>query len=198
MPATAGSADAASIVAAAMNASACRDKSIRTQLLRMVVSAVKERSCQSHVTILRGASKGSESHGKTARSLMHDRFKPNSAHVMASREDFANRLGLGHAGEPLIEAVVEECQPAVIETHRVKDGGVQVADVAAIDDSLVPDLVGLAVTHAPLDSAAGQPVGKPFGIVIAALGSLRNGLAAELASPDDQRLIEESALLEVG
>jgi hypothetical protein len=80
----------------------------------------------------------------------------------------------------------------MVETHRGQDGRVEVADVSPIDDRLVPDLVGLAVARAPLDPAAGQPIGEALRIVVAALGPLRDRLPAELAAPNDQRLIQKA------
>src|SRR5208337_5192540 len=60
-------------------------------------------------------------------------------------------------------------------------------------------LVGLAHARAPLDAAAGQPHGEAVRVVVAAgaLGKLGSWLAAELASPDDQRLVKQTALLQV-
>lgn len=108
-------------------------------------------------------------------------------------DDFADRLGLGHAREPLIEPVVEERQLPVIESHRGEDRGVEIADVAAIDGGLVSDVVGLTVADASLDASAGQPVREALRVVIAAFGALGDGLASEFASPNDEGLVQEAA-----
>ena len=63
----------------------------------------------------------------------------------------------------------------------------------------VADLVGRAVADAPLDAAARQPDGESVRIVIAAglLAGLSHGEAAEFAPPDHQRLVEQTALVQV-
>ena len=69
---------------------------------------------------------------------------------------------------------------------------------------LEAEVVGGAVDRAALDAAAGQPDGEAVVVVVAA--ELRLAVAveldgrrpAELAAPDDQRVVEHPALLEVG
>ena len=69
----------------------------------------------------------------------------------------------------------------------------------AVDDGGAAELVGFADADAALDAAAGHPHGEAEGVVVAARarGILGHRLPAELAAPDDQRLIEQAALLEV-
>ena len=75
----------------------------------------------------------------------------------------------------------------------------QVLDVEPVVDGGAAQLVGLADADAPLDAAAGHPHREAVGVVVAAgpLGVLGGRLAAELAAPDDQRLVEQAALLQV-
>src|SRR5438270_13824962 len=84
----------------------------------------------------------------------------------------------------------------------MEDRRVQVVDVDAVFDRVHAQLVGGAVHQAALHSAAGEEHGKARVMVIAAgLGTLfQLGVrsAAKLASPDDERVIEQTALLQVG
>ena len=73
----------------------------------------------------------------------------------------------------------------------------QVVDVDAVLDGVQAELVGRADDVAPLHAAAGQPHREAVGIVVAAVPFLGHRRAAELAAPDDQRLVEQAALLEV-
>ena len=75
----------------------------------------------------------------------------------------------------------------------------QVLDVEAVLDGGAAQLVGLADADAALDAAAGHPHGEAVGVVVAAgaLGVLGGRLPAELAAPDDQRLVEQAAALQV-
>ena len=76
--------------------------------------------------------------------------------------------------------------------------GVEVADVVLVDGGLVTEFVGLAIAGPATDATAGEPVGEALGVVVpTALVALRQRLSAELAAPDDQGGVEESALLEV-
>ena len=69
--------------------------------------------------------------------------------------------------------------------HDVLDGG-------------IAQLVGRAVDEAAANAAAGQPDGHRLVVVVAAVAPLRHRRAAELAGPDDQRVVEHAALLQVG
>ena len=75
----------------------------------------------------------------------------------------------------------------------------QVLDVEAVGDGRAAELVGLADADAALDPAAGHPHREAVGVVVAAgpLGVLGGRLAAELAAPDDQGLVEQAAPLQV-
>src|SRR6186713_1291289 len=73
----------------------------------------------------------------------------------------------GDVGQPEVAAAVAEGEPRVVQAEEVQDGGVQVVDVDAVLDGLEAELVGLAVTNAPFDAAAGQPVGEGVRVVVA-------------------------------
>ena len=73
-------------------------------------------------------------------------------------------------------------------------------------DGREAEFVGGAVDVAAFDAAAGQPHGEAVVIVVAAvdLAGIRAGLrqfdggrAAEFAAPDDERVLEHAALLEI-
>ena len=50
---------------------------------------------------------------------------------------------------------------------------------------------------AALDAAAGQPDGEAERMMVAAVGAFGAGRAAELGGPDDERLVEQAALLQI-
>ena len=60
-----------------------------------------------------------------------------------------------HIRQPMIAPLVAERQPPVVDAEAVQHGGVQVVDVDGIARDVVGKVVGLAVTHAGLDAAAG-------------------------------------------
>ncbi len=85
-----------------------------------------------------------------------------------SRQDFLDHVGFLDAGEFVVEAAVEVGQVMRIEAGQVQDRGVQVADVAAVDDRFVAELVGLAITGPPLHAAARHPVEEALRVMVAA------------------------------
>ena len=75
----------------------------------------------------------------------------------------------------------------------------QVLDVERFSTAAAPSSSVVADADAALDAAAGQPHREAVGVVVAAraLGVLGGRLAAELAAPDDQRLVQQAAALQV-
>ena len=65
----------------------------------------------------------------------------------------------------------------------------QVVDVDLVLDGVVAVVVGLAAGESRLHAAAGQPHRVAVGIVVAAVGPLAGRRAAELAAPDDERVV---------
>ena len=61
------------------------------------------------------------------------------------------------------------------------------------------EFVRCSQTHATLDATSSEPHRKPVGVVIPSgpFGIFGGRLAAELSAPDDERLVEQTALLQV-
>ena len=90
----------------------------------------------------------------------------------------------------------------MVDAEEMQDGGVQVMHVHGILGHIVAEVVGLAVTGAGLHAAAGHPHGEATRVVVAAgFGAvpfaLAGDAAAELAAPDDERVLEQPATFEV-
>ncbi len=115
-------------------------------------------------------------------------------------EDTVDDVGGFDAGEFHIESLVSVGEALVIDTEEVEHGGVEVTDVDDIVDRVVAEFVGCAVGGAGLDAAAGEPHGEAFDMVVAAFAAffLGHGSAAEFSAPDDECVVEEAALFEVG
>src|SRR5262245_24290692 len=64
-------------------------------------------------------------------------------------------------------------------------------------DRVEAEFVGGAVCHSPANSAPGQPYRKSVRMVIATVRALSAWRPSELGGPDDQRLVEQSALLQI-
>src|SRR5207245_706454 len=84
-----------------------------------------------------------------------------------------------------------------LKAELVQNRGVQVGYVVPVFDGVEADLVGAAVRDAAFESPAGQNDRETVRVMIAPVGALRAGRAAELCADDDKRLIQQAALLEV-
>ena len=75
----------------------------------------------------------------------------------------------------------------------------QAPDVERFLDGGGAEFVGLSDADTALDAAAGHPHGEAVAVVVAAgaLGVLGCRLAAELTPPNDERLVEQPALIEI-
>src|SRR5438552_3198042 len=107
------------------------------------------------------------------------------------------RHGAGYVRQSEVAAGVAVCELQVIESQHVQDGGVQVMDMHTVLDSVVAELVGGAVDESGLHTGAGHPDGVAVRVVIAAVCALCPGSAAEFTAPDDERLLQQSARLQV-
>ena len=93
-----------------------------------------------------------------------------------------------------------------IETDLMKDGRLEVADTDWFFGNIVANVVGLAV-GTRFDTCAGHPHGEGMGMMVTPVEALFQGRVdivlhhrrtAEFATPDDQGLFKQAALLEVG
>src|SRR6185295_12618963 len=85
-----------------------------------------------------------------------------------------------------------------IEPQLMEHGRVEVGDVVTLLGRVEADLVRRAVDDAALDAAARQPGREAVRMVLAAVRSrLAARRPAELRRPDHERLVEQSAPLEV-
>src|SRR5690242_20003320 len=89
-----------------------------------------------------------------------------------------------------------------VEAEEVEDSGLQVMDAGLVFGDEVAQLVRLSVNCPLFDAAAGQPDAEAVGMMVAAEELAAAALfvewgAAKLATPDDERAVEQAPLLEV-
>ena len=100
-------------------------------------------------------------------------------------------------GQAEVAAIVAEREPLVIQAQQVEDGGMEVVMRDAVLNGVHAELVGCAVGNAWLDVAARHPHGEAEVVMAAAEGFLFTRLlhwrAAELCSPDDERLVQQTS-----
>src|SRR3954454_3178691 len=104
-----------------------------------------------------------------------------------------------HIGQPALYAVVVERQPRVIEPEQVQDGGMEIVHRDGLLGRLVTDVIGSAVANPLLQPGPRQPAGEAKVVMIAAARAdpFRERCPAELRRPEDERVVEHAALLEI-
>ena len=104
-----------------------------------------------------------------------------------------------HVGQPEVSSLESVGQFLVVEAEQVQQRGVQVVDVDRIFHRPKAELVGLAIDLPRFEAAAGKPHREGIDVVIAAgvLPHFPHRRAAELATPDHDRVVEQSALFQV-
>ena len=106
-------------------------------------------------------------------------------------------------GQPEVASLEAVRQLLVVDAERVQDGGLEVVDRDRVGHHVVAELVGLAEHEPALHAAAGDPHAEVPRMMVAAVVrvgqlALAEHRPAELAAPDDERVVEQAALLQVG
>src|SRR5688572_6429117 len=104
-----------------------------------------------------------------------------------------------HVGEAAIDAVMADAKPRVIDAKQMQDRGVDVVHLGRLSavKRLVAKLVAGTIGNAAANPPAAQPVGETEGVVIATTTALRRRHAAKFGRPQNQRVVEQAALLEI-
>lgn len=103
-----------------------------------------------------------------------------------------------NVGKPEWSSLEFKRQLGVIESEEVQQSGVEVVNVDTILDGVEPEFIGRAERQPWLDPATGEPHRKGVRMVVSAIVSaLHHRRTPELATPDDEGVIQHSALLQV-
>ena len=108
-----------------------------------------------------------------------------------------------HVGQSKVATLIAVSQLLMIDSKQMKNGGLQVMDMDRILHDVHAVVIGPAITEPGLYPAAGQPVGKAIGVMIApVIGTSQFALAinrtAEFTPPDHKSVFKHAPLLEIG
>src|SRR5439155_14419742 len=109
----------------------------------------------------------------------------------------------GHVRQSEIAALETEGQLCVVEAEQVQNRRLQVVDMNLVLHHCEAEFVRLAVGDAVFQAAASQEYREAIGIMVAAEDVARRRAtfaerrAAKLAAPDDERVVEQTALAQV-
>ena len=108
-----------------------------------------------------------------------------------------------HVGQAKMAALEFVGQAFVMDAQLVHDGRLQIVNVDFVFCDVVSELIGFAVAMAGLHPAARHPDAKAIGVMVPAVlfrvidVALAEGRSPELAAPNDQRVFQKPALLEI-
>ena len=113
-----------------------------------------------------------------------------------------NNAGRLYAGEPFGKPLKSISEPLVVNPQTMEDCCVQVMHVNRVPDDIVAVIVRLTVFDSRTHAAAREPRGKTAAVMVTAVVVFGKFTLAidgptEFTSPDYQRLVEHSSLLEV-
>ena len=99
--------------------------------------------------------------------------------------------------------LVLEGETLMVDPKEVENGGLQVVDMDGVFNDVYSVVVGLPVTETCFYTTPGEPVGKAIGVMISAVvGASQFALAVygspEFSTPDNKRVFQHAALLQVG
>ena len=112
-----------------------------------------------------------------------------------------------HIGKAVVAALVLVGQLLVVDTQQMQAGGVKVMHVHRIFHDTETKFIRGSIRDAFLQSPTGHPDGEAFPVVVPSWSSLgagsgvvflNHGGASEFSAPNDQGVLEESALFQVG
>ncbi len=114
-----------------------------------------------------------------------------------SRKNRANNLPRD-VGQSVLATAVEVGEQRVVEAQQVQDRRVEIVHVDRAFGGGVTNFVGGAVDDTPLRASAREPRRKPLRIVVPTDAVLAARHPSEFAGPNDERLVEQPALFEIG
>ena len=102
-----------------------------------------------------------------------------------------------YVGQAEVSPRVSVRQAFVVQAHEVQDGRMEVVDVGSIFDGSQPKYIGSAIAETGFDSATGHPDRETVVIVVTPFLAFGSRGSAKFSSPQDQRLVEQSALFKI-
>src|SRR5215831_11407008 len=133
----------------------------------------------------------------TAESAVRQRPASDGSSRPESCEYAVNDAAPLRAGEAHVQSLVLDCELGGIDTQQVQHGGVEIMNAHWILHSGVTELVGRSVADALLKAATSQQKRETLDVVVAPATPLRHRGATELATPNDERLVEHAPIFQV-
>ena len=103
-----------------------------------------------------------------------------------------------NVGKSTLASLKEIGQSLVIEPEQGQHGSVKVIHVHFIFDGMEAEVIRCADNLSAPDSATSHPHAEAVGMVVPSVGSLPDRRASELTTPNNQRAVKETSLVQIG
>ncbi len=113
-------------------------------------------------------------------------------------ENFANHICLVNIRQLFVASIVMEAEFFVVQAEQMQDGGVEIRDGDWLLNRFISEIVGVSMRQTALDRAARNPQTESKLMMIASVFSLGHRRTSEFATPDDQRVLEQAPLFQIG
>src|ERR1043166_1928716 len=117
--------------------------------------------------------------------------------VLCQESFFHDRIRYWRIGHSVESAFVRVSQFEVVQPEHMQERGVKIVDADGVLDRFSTELIGASVNISLFETATCQPKRERLPIMVAAIFPLRDRQAAELAGPEHDGGIEQTALLEI-
>ena len=103
-----------------------------------------------------------------------------------------------YVGQATLETVVVKTQTLVIQTHQMKNGGIEIINGSLVGNRLESEFVTLPVTKPLLHSGPRKKGCKGFRVMITTGSvSLQKGHPSELRAPNDESVLKQTTAFHV-
>ena len=103
-----------------------------------------------------------------------------------------------HISQAKVASAIPEGQFFVVDSHQMQQRRVEIVDVHFLLGGVPAEVVGGSVNESRADTSPSEAEGVAVRMMFAAVGALAGWGSAEFTAPNDQRIVEQSARLEVG
>ena len=102
-----------------------------------------------------------------------------------------------HISQAEVASAIPEGQFFVVDSHQVQQRRVEIVDVHFLLGGVPAEVVGGSVNESRADTSPSEAEGVAVRMMLAPVGALAGGASAEFTAPNDQRIVKQSARLEV-
>ena len=106
-------------------------------------------------------------------------------------------------GEAIVPTAMEVGEVFMIDTHEMKQGGMEIMDIDFVFHGIVAEVVGLPVVISGFHPSSGEPGGESVRVMVSSIlmptgntvEKFKGGSSAKFTAADDEGIVEHAANL---